>query len=366
MAYTVKEIAAALGAFALGDGDVVIERLSEPASAQADHLALATNPKYAEALAEGSARAALLWQGADWQALGLEAAICVGRPRHAMAKLTAMHDEHWKSWGQEPGMHATALVHPTASVADASIGPYAVIGANVQIGEGSFIGAHVSIGPGTRLGPGAVIRDGARIGDHVTAGANFILHSSAVIGCDGFSFVTPERSSAEALGESLGDEEKAEPSHSGQPWERIHSLGTVIIGDDVEIGAATTIDRGTIRATRIGDGTKIDNLVQVGHNCEIGRHCLLCGHVGLAGSIKVGDHVIMGGKTGVIDNVSIGDNVITGGASVIMANVPAGRVMLGYPATQMKSQIDSYKALRRLPRDMATLKKAVSKLTGSD
>ncbi|MEM1234903.1 MAG: UDP-3-O-(3-hydroxymyristoyl)glucosamine N-acyltransferase, partial [Pseudomonadota bacterium] len=352
MAYTIDDIAAALGVQSLGDGGLRIEALAEPASAGPTDLALASNPKYAEALAQGAAQAALLWGDADWQALGLKAAICVGRPRFAMAEVTRLYDARWR---QQSGVHPTALV--PAGLTDVSVGPYTVIADDAVIGPGAIIGAHVSIGAGVRVGTNATIRDGVRIAHDVEIGDGVIIQPGAVIGGDGFSFVTPEPSAAEAARASLGDAEDG-ASGDAQPWARIHSLGGVEIGDDVEIGANATIDRGTIRATRIGQGTKIDSLVQVGHNAEIGQHCLLCAQAGVAGSSRIGDHCVLGGQSGVSDNLTIGDRVVLGGASIVMANVPAGRVMLGYPATQMKAQIDSYKALRRLPRDIASLKKA--------
>lgn len=165
----------------------------------------------------------------------------------------------------------------------------------------------------------------------------------------------------------------ARPGRSGRDrgtiYVRINSLGAVRIGDDVEVGAHASLDRGTIRDTVIGDRTKIDNLVQVGHNCVIGTDCLLCGLVGLAGSVKVGNNVVLAGQVGVADNIFIGDNVIAGGGTKLLSNVPAGRVMLGYPAMKMDTQMEVYKYLRRIKRlfaDVADLKKAVSKPDQSD
>lgn len=360
MAYTVNDIAAAIGTVALGAGELVVERLSEPGDAGPRDLALASNPKYADELANGAAQAALLWEGADWKSLGLKAAICAGRPRFAMAALTRHFDNIWDG---ETGVHPSAVISPSAQVDEtASIGAYTVIGADVEIGARCRIGAHVTIGPGSVIGSGAVIRDGVRMSHGVRAGDNLVIQPGAIIGGDGFSFTTPEPSAAEKVRLSLGEE----AGENQQVWSRIHSLGGVEIGNDVEIGAGSSIDRGTIRATRIGDGTKIDSLVQVGHNVDIGSHSLLCGQVGIAGSAKIGSHVVLGGKTGVVDNISVGDRVVTGAGTLLMANVPAGRVMLGYPATQMKASIASYKALRRLPRDLTALKKAVSKLSSSD
>ena len=187
----------------------------------------------------------------------------------------------------------------------------------------------------------------------------------ARVGSDGFSFVTPEKSNVETARESLG----ANVETSEQSWSRIHSLGAVTIRDDVEVGANSCVDSGTIRPTEIGNGTKLDNQVHVGHNVVIGRDCLLCGQVGIAGSVDIGNNVVLGGKVGVSDNVFIGDNVVAGGGSSILSNVPAGRAVLGYPAVKMDSHIESYKALRRLPRlmrDVAALKKAISKSDTSD
>ncbi len=150
---------------------------------------------------------------------------------------------------------------------------------------------------------------------------------------------------------------------------RGETLGLTGIGDDVEVGANSTIDSGTIRATRVGRGTKIDNLVQIGHNVQIGEDCLLCGLVGVAGSTKIGSRVVLAGQVGVNDNITIGDDVVAGGATKIFTKVPAGRVILGSPAVEMATQMEINKGMRRLPRlyrDVAALKKAVQKEGESD
>ena len=363
MIHSVKDIAAALGAQAFGAVDLLIKTVSEPGNAGPDDLALATNPKYADALTQGSARAAMLWDGADWQALGLEAAIIADRPRYAMAGLTQMMDA---GQGYAPGIHPGAVIDPTAVLGtDVSVGPFTVIGAYAQIGDGSVIGPQCFIGTGAHLGPGAFLREQVSIGARAKIGARFIAQPGARIGGDGFSFVTPERSGIEAVRESLGHQDDT----AGQSYARIHSLGAVRIGDDVEIGANATIDNGTIRDTVIGDGCKFDNVAQIGHNVVMGRDCLICGHVAVAGSAVIGNNVVLGGMTGISDNIFVGDRVITGGATKVLSNVPAGRVMLGYPATQMDKQVETYKSLRRLPRmlrDVAELKKAVFKTPPKD
>ena len=363
MAYSVQDIATALGAQAFGAVELLIDAASEPAAAGPRDLALAMDPKYSDGLAQGQARAAILWEGADWQALGLEAAIFVPRPRYAMSGLTALMDPGPEI---EPGVHPTAVIHADAQIgAGAAIGPFVVVGRGARIGANARIASHVSIAEGAQIGADALLCQSVRIGARVVIGDRFIAQPGAVVGSDGFSFVTPEKSGVEAVRETLGDQGDAK----AQSWTRIHSLGGVRIGDDVELGANVAIDRGTIRDTSIGNGTKLDNLVHIGHNVEIGQDCLICGQVGMAGSAQVGDRVVLAGQCGVNDNIFIGDDVIAGGATKIFTNAPKGRVLLGYPAMKMESHVEAYKGLRRLPRlfrDVADLKKAILNRDQSD
>ncbi|MCY4336871.1 MAG: UDP-3-O-(3-hydroxymyristoyl)glucosamine N-acyltransferase [Litoreibacter sp.] len=346
MAFTVAQIAEALEARFEGDGSLSVTAASEPATASSEAIALAMDPKYSDGLTQGDAKAAILWDGADWKTLGLEAAIFVPRPRYAMSGLTHLMDQ---GPDIEPGIHPTAIVNETARLgSDIAIGPFVVIGRDVEIGTGARIASHVSIAEGARIGTDALIHAGVRIGHSVKIGDRFICQPGAVIGADGFSFVTPETSAVENARKSLGDTGDAQ----AQSWTRIHSLGAVSIGDDVEIGANATIDRGTIRNTVVGDGTKLDNLVHLGHNVEVGRDCLLCGQVGVAGSAKIGDRVVLGGQCGVSDNIFVGDGVIAGGSTKIFTNAPAGRVLLGSPAVKMETHVEMQKAMRRLPRFM--------------
>jgi UDP-3-O-[3-hydroxymyristoyl] glucosamine N-acyltransferase len=344
MTHTIREIARALGAKAEGDLDIAVTGASEPGLAGPDQLALAMDPRYADGIAKGQARVAMLWPGADWQGMGLKAAIFAPRGRLAMAGLTTLMDP-----GPDiaEGIHPLSVVDATAVIgAGARVGPFVTIGRGVHIGAGARIASHVSIGEGAMIGSNALILQGARIGARVRIGDNFICQPGAVVGSDGFSFVTPEKSGVEEIRETLGSRAEIR----AQSWTRIHSLGAVTIGDNVEIGANVCIDRGTIRDTMIGHGTKLDNLVHVGHNVQIGRDCLICGQVGIAGSARIGDRVVMAGQCGVNDNIFIGDDVICGGATKVFTNAPAGRVLLGYPAVKMETHVEMQKALRRLPR----------------
>ena len=356
--HTIAEIAGALGADAVGLTDLVVGGAAEPAQAGPGDLALALDAKHAAGLSRGAARAALLWQGADWQALKLEAAIFVPRPRYAMSGLTRLLDPGPRI---DEGIHPTAVIALDAAVGKgAAIGPFVVIGNGVRIGANARIASHVSIAEGVVIGDDALVHSGVRVGARVRIGHRFIAQPGGVIGSDGFSFVTPEKSGVERARETLGDQGDI----GARNWARIHSLGAVEIADDVETGANVTIDRGTIRNTEIGRGTKLDNQVHIGHNVVVGEDCLLCGQVGIAGSTRIGNRVVMGGQCGASDNIFIGDDVVAGGATKIFTNASAGRVLLGSPAVRMDSHIEMQKALRRLPRLMrqiSELQKAVSK-----
>ncbi|HCI99295.1 MAG TPA: UDP-3-O-(3-hydroxymyristoyl)glucosamine N-acyltransferase, partial [Sulfitobacter sp.] len=287
------------------------------------------------------------------RALGLKAAILPNRPRYALSGVPRMLD---KGQGFKPGIHPTAVIDPEAVLGEGvSVGPLAVISAGARIGAGSVIGPLCFVGVDATLGDGCFLREHVSIGARVTIGSGFIAPSGVRLGGDGFSFVTAELSTVESARQTLGDQGDAAP----QPWTRIHSLGSVRIGDDVEIGANAAIDRGTIRDTVVGNGCKIDNLVHLAHNVVTGEHCLFAALVGVAGSTTIGDRVVFGGQVGVVDNVTIGSDVVAGGGTKILSNAPAGRSLLGYPATEMGKQIEGYKALRRLPRllrDVAALK----------
>jgi UDP-3-O-[3-hydroxymyristoyl] glucosamine N-acyltransferase len=359
MAYSVSDIATALGAQFEGEGGLLITGAAEPALASRDQLALAMDPKYASGLSKGQARAAVVWEGADWRKLGLEAAIFTPRPRLAMSRLTRAFDQ---GPGLAGGIHPSAVIHPSAEIGEgAAIGPFTFIAKGVRIGPRARIASHVTISQDAKIGADALILSGVRIGNRVVIGDRFIAQPNVVIGGDGFSFVTEGKSRVEEVRETLGKPSETER----QPWLRIHSLGSVTIADDVEIGANSSIDRGTVRDTQIGRGTKLDNLVQLGHNVIVGEDCLICGQTGIAGSTRVGNRVVLGGQVGVADNIFVGDDVVAAGGAILNTSAPAGRVLMGYPAVRMDQNIEMYKASRRLPRMMkqfAELQKTVKQL----
>ena len=343
MTQTVATIAQALRAEVLGDGGLVVNGVAEPAMAGPDDLALAMSPKYADALTASAAEAAIVWDGADWQALGLKAALIVPRSRMAMSALTQMVDAPV----QGNGIHPLAVIDPTAKIGEGvSIGPFCVIGADAEIGADAVLLEHVSVASGATIGALSVVHPGVRIGRKVQIGLRAILHPNLVIGADGFSFVTSVPSIAETGKRTLGKTPFAPIADATQ--HRIHSLGSVVIGDDVEVGANSTIDAGTIRATQVGRGTKIDNLVQVGHNVIVGEDCLLCAQTAVAGSAVIGDRCILGGKSGVADHVTVGSDVLLGGAAIVLGDVAAGSFMMGYPAKPMLAFRAEQRGVRNL------------------
>lgn len=359
---SIADLAGALDAEAAGDLDLMLAGAAEPASAGPDEIALAMDPGFAADLAHGAARAAILWPGADWRGLGLAAAIFAPRPRYALAGVTRAFERPTEI---AAGVHPSAVIDPSADLGDgAAVGPFVVIGARTRVGAGARILPHVTIAEDCVIGDGALILAGVRIGARVRIGDRFIAQPGAVLGADGFSFVTPTPGlveEARATGAlTAGDQDE---------YVRINSLGSVWIGHDCEIGANSCIDRGTVADTVVGDGTKIDNLVQIGHNVRIGRSCLVCGHVAIGGSTVIGDRVVLGGKAAIADHLRIGSNVVITGHSGVASHVPDNRVMMGYPAVEIGLNVAMYKALRRLPRLIARLEgrqKPVPNPSGTD
>ncbi|MEM9779423.1 MAG: UDP-3-O-(3-hydroxymyristoyl)glucosamine N-acyltransferase, partial [Pseudomonadota bacterium] len=337
-----------------------IDRLCEPKDASAGLLALAIDAKYQDELTASGAKAAVIWTGADWQELGLEAAIFAPRSRYVMAGLGRVFEP---PLGLTDGIHPMACVESGAEVGPgASIGPFSYIGAGARIGPNAQILNHVSVGAGAEIGADVLLHPHVHIGARVKIGDRFIAQPGAAIGGDGFSYVSP---SGDAIEEARRTGQITEASRTAG-FARINSLGSVRIGDDVEVGANAAIDRGTVADTEIGTGTKIDDLVDIGHNVRIGQHCLLCGQVGIAGSTVIGDRVVLAGQVGVGDHINIGSDVIIAAGSGVGNNIKSGSVMMGYPAIPMDKNIEIYKALRRLPRSMTRLSELEKRVPLSD
>jgi UDP-3-O-[3-hydroxymyristoyl] glucosamine N-acyltransferase len=232
------------------------------------------------------------------------------------------------------GVSPRAAVDPTARIgADADVHPLAVIGADVEIGAGATIHSGVQIMAGCRVGAGTVIFPNAVLYENTLVGSRCLIHAGAVLGAYGFGYKVV-----------------------GGCYALSAQLGWVEIGDDVEIGAGTTIDRGTYGATSIGNGTKLDNLVMIAHNCRLGRHNMICSQVGVAGSTTTGDWVVMAGQVGVRDHVHIGDKAILGARSGVSNDVPPGITVLGEPAIELRDRKLQLATMSKLPEMRKDLK----------
>ena len=217
----------------------------------------------------------------------------------------------------EPGVHPTAIVHPTARVgADVSLGPYCVIEADAELGDGVTCHPHVTVGMGTVVGAGTVLHPSVVLYDGVRVGARCIIHAATVIGADGFGF-----------------------DHSREGWVKVPQVGTVTVGDDVEMGAGCTVDRGRFSATTIGRGTKMDNQVHVAHNTTIGEHVIMSAQVGMAGTARIGSWAMLGGQSGINGHITVGAGAKIAGGSGVMGDVPDGEVWFGYPARPRREML---------------------------
>lgn len=339
-------LGAALGARVTGDADATVSRAVHPAEASLDgDIAIAVTPDTIRLLPETRAAIALVPEGVELSHPHLKTLIHIRRSRTTLPAITEVfrfrHDV-------VPGVHPSAVVAPDATIGEgAVIGPLVVIGSGAVVGARSIILSQATLGAGARLGEDCLVHPGVRIGWGCRVGDRVVVHHNASIGADGFSFVPTRPGALEA---SQGGSVTRPESPERNALQKIQSLSIVEIGDDVEVGALTAIDRGTLKPTRVGPGTKIDDLVMIAHNVEIGADCILCGQVGLAGGVVVGDGVVLGGRSAVSDHLKIGAWSVIGGAACVGTNVPAGAVYVGFPAVPRVEALENIKMLRRVRR----------------
>ena len=327
-----SEIAQALSAEVIGNAAIDIQRVVHPLDAAGPtDLAVALSREALSTANGVEVGAVLIPADAPRPASGLTLLVYAGDERQAIATLTAMFradPEH------DAGVHPTAVVAADARLGDGvNLGPHAAIGRRAAIGNRTTVLANATVGADAVIGEDCILHPGVVVGDRVKLGNRVIVQANAVIGSDGFGFIPIRDRTADG---------------SGTVPQRIHSLGTVVIGDDVEIGAGTTIDRATLRQTRIGAGTKIDNQVQIGHNVTLGASCLICGFVGIAGSSVIGDGVMIGAGAGLSDHVRVGAGASIGAMSGVATNIPAGVVVSGIPANRHGKTLERYSAIIRL------------------
>lgn len=310
VSYTTAEIATLVGAKrTTGQTNRPVTDVASLSEARAGDLSFLGNAKYKGRVARCAATAVLLPVDYPGEPQSGQVFIFVDNPSVALARVCARIEQ--ALWPKPaPGIHASAVVSPSAKVdASAHIGPLCVIETGVQIGAGTVLQASVFVGRDALIGEGCFVMPGCMIAAACSLGNRVRLQPGVVIGSDGFGY------------------EFVQGRH-----EKVPQIGTVVIGDDVEIGANSTLDRARFSRTVVGEGTKIDNLVQIAHNVTIGRHCILCAQAGVSGSTTLEDFVILGGQAGVAGHLTMGKGSKGGGAAAIFANVPAGALVNGYPA----------------------------------
>ena len=316
--------------------DVVITRVAPPKLADEHTLALAMNEEEIENIAQSKAKAVLVPLGVNLEGIST---IEVERPRLAFMKLLNVF---YIAPDTPREIHPTAVIDPSAKLGkNVSIGANVVISRNAVIGDNTAIMPNVYIGKDVKIGSDCLFHPGVNVGDFVEIGSRCIFHHGVSLGADGFSFVTEAPNNIE----QARKEGAIKETNAQVKVFKIPSLGSVVIGDDVEIGANTTIDRGTIENTTIGNQTKIDNLVMIGHNCKIGNACTIVSQVGIAGSCKIGDRVVIAGQAGLKDHVEIGEDSIILAQAGITKSFPRKSVIMGAPAVLRKDFIKRLKYL---------------------
>ena len=331
--FTLAEIALMTGGNAIGDKNLRVTSIAPPDAPKPGAIC----PLWEKKAVKTADPNAVLLTKRGWipeNSSGIEA----DDPRRALVSLL----DHFAPpvRPEYPAIHETALISENVSVGvDTDIGPYCVVSERSVIGKNCTLLGHVWIGKDVSIGDNSLIEPGAVIYDRITIGKNCIIHANAVIGCEGFGFITEEKGLL-----------------------RIPQIGTVTIGDDVEIGSCSSIDRGTFGATVISNGTKIDSHVKVAHNCTIGEHCIVVAQSGIAGSSKLGDWVTMAAQTGVANHAIVGDGVIAAGRAGITSDTPPGSIVSGFPAIDHKRELQQIAALRQLPELFKTVRELEKKL----
>lgn len=363
-----RELAALLGGELVGDGDCVIERVAPIDRAGAGEITFVNNPKYTPFLQTTQASAIIV--APSFRNLRKNLIVTVN-PYLAFARAVGALMEQRAP--RAPGIHPTAIVAPTARLGeDVSIGPHAVIEEGAEIGNGVTIKAGVFIGPGASIGEGTWIGPNAAIYHGVRIGKRCIIHANVSLGSDGFGWA-PLDAKKHFLLEMLATGRAPAAPPGAAPavdlkssYERIPQVGITAIGDDVSVGANSVINRGGLGNTSVGRGTKIDSLVVISHNVEVGEDCLFVSQVGVSGSVRIGNHCSFGGQVGVAGHLKIGDNVQVAAQSGVSHDLPPHGTYFGSPARPMQEMKRAVAALHKLPElreEIRHVQKRMSEIT---
>ena len=367
-----KEIAEIINAKLEGNKNFEVDNLAAlPAEANASSLALVFPSNFTQAskfLKASTAKALIIPEELSKDELFIKyreenltdvSLLLVKRPKFALSKIIT----HFENPRHKPSqIHSSAVIEEGAKLGEGvKIGAFAYIGENVKIGNGTLIHSRVTINANSKLGENCEIHSGVVIEDYSELGSRVEIQANAVIGADGYSYITEEPTNLEKMQKGI-----FEFQMDRQVQHKVNSAGNVIIGDDVEVGANSCIDRGAIGPTRIGDGTKIDNLCQIAHNVQIGKDCLIISQVGIAGSAKIDDRVTMAGASGCGDGVEIGNDVVVGAFSAVNSNLDPFLPVLGIPAIPHGEFMKRQRVMVRLPKladEVRRLKAKVEELS---
>ncbi len=340
---TVAQIAQLVNGQSEGEEKLLIAGVSGLAAAGPEDVSFLGNMKYQAAASSTKAGCVILPAAARQLPCPAKARIFVEDPQYAFSLILGVLESQKPKI--TPALDPAARIHYQAKLgANVSVGPFAVIERGALIGEGSVIGAQCFIGENVRIGRHCLIYPQVVIREDCVVGDRGILHAGVVIGADGYGYSTDRRTGVHR---------------------KIPQLGNVVIEEDVEIGANTTIDRAAIDSTVIGAGTKIDNLVQVGHNCRIGKGCLIVAQVALAGSTTLGNHVVLGGQVAIAGHLHIGDGVQVAGQSGVMSDVEKGQILFGSPARPHREALKLQAIYGKLPEIYAAFKEMRKEKSGS-
>ncbi len=335
MKHSLQDIAKHLEAKLLNPVDIIITGLNYADQAKENELTLINKIEHVTLLSSSKASAALITSDLEDKAKEIndKPIMIVQNADLAMAKVLELFSQ---PNSEKDGIHPRAVIEPTAKIGNnVSIGAGSYIGRNVTIGDGTIIYANASIYDNAKIGPQCIIWPNVNIRERTEIGAFCRLYSGCNIGSDGFGY---------------------RPSEDGKSIVRVPHIGNVVLGNYVDVGSGACIDNAKFGSTKIGDMTKIDNLVQIGHNVIIGQGCMICGQVGIAGSVNIGNGVIIAGNAGIRDHVTIGDNAQVGGKAGVMKDVKPGERVMGYPAYEGRKLARQWAAVRHLPETMKKLK----------
>lgn len=327
--YTLREISELISGNLSTHGQLQIDGVNDLKNATDTQITFVGNAKFVKGLETTKAAAAIVNDSIHID----HSSIPIIRVKSADLAMATLLEAFSPKEGPVfiENIHPSAVIHPTAVIGEnVQIGPFCYIGAGVTIGAGTTLYANVSIYDQSQIGTECTFWSGTVIRENTRVGANCIFHNNVSIGADGFGY---------------------RPAADGSGLIKIPHIGNVVIGNHVEIGANSCVDKAKFNSTFIGDGCKIDNLVQIGHNSVMGRSCIMAGSSGLAGSVTLGDGVMIGGSASIKDHVNIGSGATVGAGSGVIADVPAGGSVLGYPASESREMLKQWVALKRLARN---------------